>query len=94
MSSNCSKCLMAGLLILTLILAGCENATPGGEQPPSTVAQSVLQSPLASPTAVPTFTPKPAPTPEPSPILAPASAAVQLTLLHTNDNWGETEPCG
>lgn len=28
--------------------------------------------------------------PSPSPTRAP----VQLVVLHTNDNWGETEPCG
>lgn len=88
MSLNRSKWWIAGLLILSLILAGCESATPGESLPPSTVAQSVLQSPLASPTAAPTSTSEPAPT------LAPTPVPVQLTVLHTNDNWGETEPCG
>ena len=84
MSLNCSKWWIASLLILSLIVAGCGSATPGGGLPASTQVQSVLQSPLASPTVVPTSTPEPAPTPTP----------VQLTVLHTNDNWGETEPCG
>jgi len=88
MSSNRSKYWIAGLLVLSLILAGCESATPGTSQPPSTLAQSVLQSPLAPPTAVPTSTPEPAPT------LIPTPAPIQLAVLHTNDNWGETEPCG
>ena len=88
MSLNRSKWWIAGLLILSLIVAGCENTTPGEGLPPSTVAQSVLQSRLASPTAAPTSTSEPAPTSAPTP------APVQLTVLHTNDNWGETEPCG
>ena len=94
MSLNRSKCWIAGLLIASLLLAGCETATPGQGLPASTVAQSVLQSPLAPPTAVPALTATPAPTPEPTVTPAPAAAPVQLTVLHTNDNWGETEPCG
>ena len=88
MSLNRPKYWIAGLLILSLLLAGCETATPGAEPPISTLAQSVLQSPLPSPTAAPTSTPEPPPTSEPTP------APIQLTVLHTNDNWGETEPCG
>ena len=94
MSSNRSKWWIAGQLILSLIVAGCASGTPGKELPPSTVAQSVLQSPLAPPTGAPTVTPEPAPTPEPTPTQAPTVAPIQLTVLHTNDNWGETEPCG
>ncbi|MBN1136764.1 MAG: hypothetical protein JXM73_09260 [Anaerolineae bacterium] len=84
MSLNRSKWWIVGLLILGLILAGCKTATPGAGLPTSTLAQSVLWSPLPSPTAVPTPTPVPTLTPAP----------IQLTVLHTNDNWGETEPCG
>lgn len=29
-------------------------------------------------------------TPEPTPLPEP----IALTVLHTNDNWGETKPCG
>jgi len=92
--SSRSQYWIAGLLILSLLLAGCGAATPGAGQPTSTLAQSVLPSPTASsnvtapPTAAPTATPEPAPT------LAPTPAPIQLTVLHTNDNWGETEPCG
>ena len=35
-------------------------------------------SPLPVPTALPAVTPEP----------------ISLIVLHTNDNWGETEPCG
>jgi hypothetical protein len=41
-------------------------------------------------TQVPTETPLPTRTPAPSPTRKP----IQLVVLHTNDNWGETEPCG
>jgi hypothetical protein len=96
MFSNCSKHWIAGLLILGLILAGCGAATPEAGQPTSTLAQSALPSPAASsevtvpPTAAPTSTPAPTPTPA----TAPTPGSVQLAVLHTNDNWGETEPCG
>jgi hypothetical protein len=39
---------------------------------------------LPAKTSLPTRTPSPVPTREP----------IQLVVLHTNDNWGETEPCG
>jgi hypothetical protein len=39
---------------------------------------------LPTKTALPIRTLTPVPTREP----------IQLVLLHTNDNWGETEPCG
>lgn len=94
MSANRSKWWIAALLVLSLLLAGCETATPGAGLPPSTVAQSVLQSPLASPTVAPTLAPTLSPTLEPTPTPAPTAAPVRLTVLHTNDNWGETEPCG
>ena len=85
---NRSKWWIAGLLILTLIAAGCGTATPEAGQPASTLAQSVLPSPSVPPTAAPTSTP------EPTPTSVPTAAPIQLTVLHTNDNWGETEPCG
>ena len=39
-----------------------------------------------APTSTPTKTPTPTPTPTPRPI--------ELTVLHTNDTWGYSEPCG
>ena len=88
MSSNRSIWWIAGLLILTLIAAGCGAATHEGGQPTSTLVQSVLPSPTVPPTVAPTSTP------EPTPTSVPTAAPIQLTVLHTNDNWGETEPCG
>ena len=92
MSLNRSKWWIAGLLILSLIAAGCGAATPEAGQPTSTLAQSVLPSPTVAPTATPTAAPTSTPEPTPTPI--PTAAPIQLTVLHTNDNWGETEPCG
>jgi hypothetical protein len=88
MLSNRSKWWIAGLLILSLIVAGCGAATPEAGQPTSMLAQSVLPTPEVPPTAAPTSPPQSSSTPAPTP------APIQLTVLHTNDNWGETEPCG
>ena len=41
-------------------------------------------------TQVPIETPLPTGTPA----LSPTRKPIQLVVLHTNDNWGETEPCG
>jgi len=83
------------LLVLGSILVGCGSPTPTAQ---TDLMQSplVADSPLPTPTAtkapsatlVPTFTPQPTPTPLPTP------APGQIVVLHTNDNWGETEPCG
>lgn len=53
-------------------------------KPPASQTAAVSRS-----TAVPTG---PTNTALPSTVATPA--ANQLTILHTNDNWGETEPCG
>jgi hypothetical protein len=41
---------------------------------------------VATRTLVPTVTPLATPAPPPG--------AANLVVVHTNDNWGETEPCG
>jgi hypothetical protein len=28
------------------------------------------------------------------PVSGPSRGPMELTVLHTNDNWGETDPCG
>jgi hypothetical protein len=30
----------------------------------------------------------------PEPAVEPTPGPIDLVVLHTNDNWGETEPCG
>jgi len=98
-----SRFVIACLLALSVVIMGCGTTTP--EARPSAVALSQV-SPLPTLESEPTPTPTPAalsqvsplPTPasELAPTLTPAStlASIQLVVLHTNDNWGETEPCG
>jgi hypothetical protein len=72
-------------------------ASPMPSQPPAPTP-----TPLAPESPIPTSTPLPPqpPTPSPttlsseSPIPTPAQESGQLIVLHTNDNWGETLPCG
>jgi hypothetical protein len=77
------------LLVAGLLLAGCggtvpatspEN-TPDASEPASQTAMVSPVSPL-SPLAVPSDVP------------AEVPGSTPLVVLHTNDNWGETEPCG
>ena len=91
------------LLALSLTAAGCasEAATPESDLQQSPL---VVFSPLVTATSIFTATPVPTtPTPEPTatPVptpptetLVPTPGSSQLVVLHTNDNWGETEPCG
>jgi hypothetical protein len=71
--------------------------TPALQPSPSAFAPSQV-SPLPtpvlqpSPSAVVPSQVSPLPTPTPEPAAAPAPN--QLLVLHTNDNWGATEPCG
>ncbi|MGD8624253.1 MAG: hypothetical protein PVF47_10710 [Anaerolineae bacterium] len=70
--------------LLALLLAGCgSTVVPGGEEQVSPLATPAIETPLPPTQAA---TASPAPTPTPSPLA--------LLVLHTNDNWGETEPCG
>ena len=66
------------LLAGLLLLAGCSSR--GGAE------GSLSVSPVSTPMPVPSSTPSVAPT--------PVAGPVRLVVLHTNDNWGETEPCG
>jgi hypothetical protein len=81
---------LAGLLVLSLVVTACEMETPGAGVQNSPLAVdsplpgAAIQAPLAT-TVMPTPTAAAAVLP-PTPI--------QLVVLHTNDNWGETEPCG
>ncbi len=86
-----------GGLLIALLLGACAPATP--DAPSSTLklpspaatsrpTEQALVSPPATATLVPTLTPLPTATPRPTP------SPGQLVVVHTNDNWGETEPCG
>jgi 2',3'-cyclic-nucleotide 2'-phosphodiesterase (5'-nucleotidase family) len=48
----------------------------------------VMSTPTPTPTSTPTRTPTPIPTSTPTP------RPIELTVLHTNDTWGYSEPCG
>lgn len=77
-------------------LSGGEALTSPLPPADQTVARSVLPTPEPRPTSVPpTSQPTAVPTAAPTamPTTQPA-AGPRLVLLHTNDNWGETEPCG
>jgi hypothetical protein len=52
--------------------------------PEGPVSMTAVPSPAAKPTASPTFTPSPTPSPPP----------ITITLIHSNDTWGYTLPCG
>ncbi len=70
------------LLAFALTLASC--ATGPAPTAPVEVSAMPEEAPSATAPVVPTDTPEPTATPAP----------LQLVVLHTNDNWGETEPCG
>ena len=74
---------LMGLLMIALYLAGCGSPAAGAGaediSPISGLADgSRNRSPLVTPSPVPPET----------------AGSVELVVLHTNDNWGETEPCG
>jgi len=115
-----SRFVIACLLALSVVVAGCGTATPGASpsatslgqvtpssipasEPTSSTAARNQVSPLPTPALEPTSSAaalsqvSPLPTPATEPTSAPqidAVAAIQLIVLHSNDNWGETEPCG
>jgi 2',3'-cyclic-nucleotide 2'-phosphodiesterase (5'-nucleotidase family) len=51
---------------------------------------------VSTSTPTPTFTPTKPPTPVPTsfPTPTPTPQPIGLTVLHTNDTWGYSEPCG
>jgi hypothetical protein len=80
-SRDCSAFLTIWLLAVVLLLVSCGTPGPETELETSPLAHdSPLSSPLATPTA--------------SLASTRVRAPLELTVLHTNDNWGETEPCG
>jgi hypothetical protein len=88
-------------LLIVGILIGCGSATPGPDvrvspEPDAQLSPLAHVSPLATATAMPTKMPTETPTLQPTFTPTPAVIAepMQLVVFHTNDNWGETEPCG
>ena len=82
---------LVGLFALGLFVAGCGEPVVTGEPEPARQMEAQLSPLIAdSPGPTPTLVPSGTPTPTPRPMPSPG----QVVLLHTNDNWGETEPCG
>ena len=79
-------------LVFALLLVACS-----GVQPRTGAQVSPLPFDSLLPTEAPALPPA-APTVASAMTAAPEQAAVaqsgRLLVLHTNDNWGETEPCG
>jgi hypothetical protein len=84
------------VLILSLGVAGCGVVTQEADWQTSPLETGGQTSPLAeaSPLPGPTSTPTPVPTQIPTATPQPTPVSSRLVVLHTNDNWGETEPCG
>jgi hypothetical protein len=78
------------LLIPSLLLAGCAGTAsdPGQQLSPLATAWADSNSLSALPTATPPLSMVTLPP------LTVGQPSFQLLVLHTNDNWGETEPCG
>jgi hypothetical protein len=76
------------LSALGLALLGCSSPTPSPSPTPVPTHTPSPPPPTSTPTPVPTSTPTPVPT------STPALQALELTILHTNDTLGYTEPCG
>jgi hypothetical protein len=84
------------VLVLSLVSAGCGGVTEEADWQTSPLETGGQTSPLAeaSPLPGPTSVPTPIPTLIPTATPQPTPVSSRLVVLHTNDNWGETEPCG
>jgi hypothetical protein len=83
--------------VLSVLITGCGTGTPGtGVQESPLVMDSSVPSATIAPTQPSTASAAPTlpPTATPTSTASPSPAPLQLVVLHTNDNWGETEPCG
>jgi len=77
------------LATTALALLGCNSPTPNPSKNPLPVPTNTpMLAPTDTPAPPPTNTPTPVPTPTPIP------RPLELTVLHTNDTLGFTEPCG
>jgi hypothetical protein len=78
----------AWLLVTGLVLVGCSG--------PLETGATAVPSPSAPLAAEPSLqaTVAPSPTLGPTAAASPMVISAAWVILHTNDNWGETEPCG
>ena len=85
------------LVVLGVVAGGLWAMSPKAT---STVVAQSTSTPTLTPTLRPTYTSVPTSTPTPLPPTPTAVATLPpaepftLTLLHTNDTWGYTQPCG
>lgn len=70
---------LVALTAIGLALLGCSSPAP---------TNMAMPAPTNTPPPSPTKTPAPVPTSTPTP------RPLELTVLHTNDTLGFTEPCG
>jgi hypothetical protein len=86
---------IAACLFALLLLAGCGFAATQ-PLPSATVSPAGATQILPSATVSPAATAEPAAelATSPLPTAGAAREPLQLVVLHSNDNWGETEPCG
>jgi 2',3'-cyclic-nucleotide 2'-phosphodiesterase (5'-nucleotidase family) len=75
------------LATTALVFFGCNSPTPN-------LSTSPLPVPTNTPMLAPTDTPASPPTNTPTPVPTTAPKPLELTVLHTNDTMGYTEPCG
>jgi len=82
-------------LVSLLVLAGCGPA-PSGSQPAASISPAPVTQipPSAIPLPATTAAPGADLATSPLPTHSAAREALELVVLHSNDNWGETEPCG
>jgi hypothetical protein len=92
---------LASLALISILLAGCLPAAqptmPPATQVSSSPAPAVKPTSIPLPPALPTLPPTvaaAAPTAASQPASAANRQAVTVTILHTNDVRGETDPCG
>jgi hypothetical protein len=93
--------LFTGLMVVSLLAAACGTAPPEADEQSSVAIVASLPATSVVPATEPatpmptdTATPLPTDTATPAPTATQPPAPVDLVILHTNDNWGETEPCG
>ena len=80
------------LLVVGGLWAMSPKPTPTAQATATQTATATKQpTATATPTAVATPSPSPVP-PTATPV--PQGSPFTLTLLHTNDTWGYTRPCG
>jgi hypothetical protein len=79
----------------TLLPASVSHATRTVE-PSATPTDALTPSrlPTLALLATPTNTPLPSPTPVRNPLVTPEGTSLALTIVHSNDTWGYTRPCG